>query len=303
MPVRLAGFLAGACLAVSLHAQQVTLPLWPNGTPEPAHTTGPERDVTTAADPLVGGKPSLRLSNVSEPALTLFPAPVTQNSRTAVLVFPGGSYLRLSYNSEGTEVCEWLNSIGVNCVLVKYRVPEDGHFPANVEDLEDAQQAMRLTRTHAAEWKIDPDRVGVLGFSAGAHLAVVLCNHPAFAKPGAAAFPLAKVNARPNFAVIIYPGWLSGHNQTGLGEGIDASAETPPTFLLQAENDPVHVENVVEYFRALKELKVQAELHIYSEGGHGYGIRPTNLPVSHWPALVGTWLQTIKMIPEPAAKP
>ena len=218
------------------------------------------------------------------------------------MVFPGGGYRILALDLEGTEVCEWLNSIGMTCVLVKYRVPFDGHYPEKVEDLEDAQQAMRLTRAHAAEWHIDPKRVGALGFSAGGHLVVILGNHADFKREGAPETPESKLDARPNFVLVIYPGYLSdAPDLTKIGSAIGPSANTPPTFLLQAEDDPVHEENSLLYFQALKELKVPAELHIYAQGGHGYGLRPTELPVTHWPVLAETWLHTIHVLGAPRA--
>ena len=167
-------------------AQQITLPLWSHGAPEGSTVKGPERDVTAPTDPLIAGRKIIKLTDVSEPTLAVYQPALAANSHTAVLVFPGGGYRILAYDLEGTEVCTWLNSIHVTCVLVKYRVPYDGHFPERSEDLEDAQQAMRLTRLHAAEWGIDPGRIGVLGFSAGAHLAAVLSIHFNF-KPRSAA--------------------------------------------------------------------------------------------------------------------
>lgn len=184
------------------HAQKLTLPLWPGGAPEP-YTGGPEKDATTPEDPLVAGKSLMHLTNVSKPTLALYPPTAAKNTGAAVVVFPGGGYRILAYDLEGTEVCTWLNSIGVTCVLIKYRVPFPDHYPENAADLEDAQQAMRITRTHAAEWGIDPNRVGVLGFSAGGHLVVTLSNHSDFKHTGELT---DQPNAHPNFAVVIYPG-------------------------------------------------------------------------------------------------
>ena len=167
-------------LAASAPAQHTTLLLWPNGNPEPSKVVGPEIDPSKDTERMVSGKPTTRITNVSKPNLVVYSPPAGKNTGAAALVLPGGGYTRLAYVHEGTEVCDWLNSIGMTCILVKYRVPEDGHYPENVEDLEDAQQAMRLTRAHAAEWKIDPNRIGAIGFSAGAHLAVVLGTHPDF---------------------------------------------------------------------------------------------------------------------------
>jgi acetyl esterase/lipase len=296
--VRISPFLALLLLVPFGRAQQVTLPLWPNGAPETYHGA-PETDITKPSDRLVEGKPLSHLTNIGKPTLAFYPAP--NSNGATVVVFPGGGYRILAYDLEGTEVCAWLNSIKVNCALVKYRVPMEKRYPDDTSDLEDAQQAMRITRSHATEWHLDPHRIGVLGFSAGGHLVVVLGNHPDFKSPGDTAVETA-ISARPDFTVVIYPGYLvESPALSQLSRGIDPSPNTPPTFLLQAEDDPVHEENVLVYFQALKQLKVPAELHVFAEGGHGYGLRPSSLPVTHWPALVETWLHTIHIL-GPATK-
>jgi acetyl esterase/lipase len=289
-------------LAASAPAQHTTLPLWPNGNPEPSKVVGPEIDPTTDANRIVSGKPAIRVTNVSKPSLTVYSPDPAKITGAAALVFPGGGYIRLAIAVEGTEVCDWLNSIGVTCILVKYRVPEDGHYPQNVEDLEDAQQAMRITRAHAAEWHVDPHRIGVIGFSAGAHLAAVLSTHPDFQGK---TVPPSTIDARPDFQMILYPGWLSGKDNK-VDPPVQPTANIPPTFLVMAENDyTAHVENALIYFQALKEAKVPAELHLFTEGGHGFGLRPTDLPISHWPALGETWLRTIHILgpPGPVGRP
>lgn len=285
-------------LAVPARPQRTTLLLWPNGNPEPSKLVGSEFDPTTDANRIVSGKNTIRVTNVSQPTLTVYAPPSAKNTGAAALVFPGGSYIRLAYNIEGTEVCDWLNSIGMTCILVKYRVPEDGHYPENVEDLEDAQQAMRLTRMHAAEWGIDPNRIGAIGFSAGAHLAVVLGTHPDFQGKNV---PESKINARPNFQIVLYPGWLTGSDNK-VSPLLQPTPQTPPTFLVQAENDyTAHVENALGYFLALKDARIPAELHLFTLGGHGFGLRPTDLPISHWPVLAETWLHTIHILGTPGA--
>jgi acetyl esterase/lipase len=306
LPVRLAGnsiaamrllrfVLALTLFTTPLVAQQV-LPLWPNGNPEPSKFSGPETDPTTDANRMVSGKVTVRVTNISKPILTVYSPDPAKNTGAAALVFPGGSYIRLAYNIEGTEVCDWVKSLGMTCILVKYRVPEDGHYPENVEDLEDAQQAMRITRAHAAEWRIDPHRIGVIGFSAGAHLAVVLSTHPDFQGKSV---PASTINARPDFQMVIYPGWLNGTGGKA-APAVQPTAQTPPTLLVQAENDyTAHVENALVYFQALKDAKVPAELHLYTEGGHGFGMRPTDLPISHWGSLAETWLHTIHILGTP----
>jgi acetyl esterase/lipase len=274
-------------------AQQQTMLLWPGGNPEPSKVVGPEIDPTTDANRIVSGKVTVRVTNVSKPSLTVFSPDPTKNNGAAALVFPGGGYIRLSYNLEGTEVCSWLNSIGMTCVLVKYRVPEEGHYPENVEDLEDAQQAMRLTRAHAAEWHIDSQKIGVIGFSAGAHLAATLSTHPDFQGKNV---PVSTIDARPNFQMIIYPGWTAGSDGK-VNPSLLPTPQIPPTFLLQAENDyAAHVESSLVYFQALKDAKIPAELHIFTQGGHGFGLRPTELPISHWPVLAEEWLHTIHIL-------
>lgn len=303
LPAFLPAFLIVLSSTLSASAQQ-SMPLWPAGFlkstgPDAVRSTGPERDTNLPTDPKIAGRPIIKLTDVTEPELTLYTPHSTANTGAAVLVFPGGGYRILAYDLEGTEVCTWLNSLGVNCVLVKYRVPYDGHYPEELGDLEDAQRAMRLTRQHAAEWQIDPHRIGVLGFSAGAHLAAVLSIHPA-QTTYSAVDAADKLDARPDFAVILYPGYLAAAPAlTALSPGVEPTASTPPTFVLQAEDDPVHQENALRYYRALKEAKVPAELHIFAEGGHGYGLRPTNLPVTHWPALAETWFHTIHVLPKP----
>jgi acetyl esterase/lipase len=236
---------------------------------------------------------TVRITNVSHPNMAVYLADAGKNTGVAALVFPGGGYSHLAYNIEGTEVCAWLNSIGINCLLVKYRVPEHGRYPDNTEDLEDAQQATRIARTNAEAWHIDPNRIGVIGFSAGGHLAVMLSTHPDFQGKNV---PPSTINARPDFQMDIYPGGLRGPDGK-LGPAAEPNDGVPPTFLVQAENDEVaHVETSLVYYQALKDAGIPAELHLFAEGGHGFGLRPTKLPASHWPALAETWLHTIHIL-------
>ncbi len=274
----------------------LTLELWPKGAPEAKTNAEPEKDMTTAKDNLIAGKPLVRLGNVSKPTLTLYAAK-RRNSGAAIVVFPGGAYRILAIDLEGTEVCDWLTSVGVNCVLVKYRVPDSGPYPKSSAALQDAQRAVGMVRAHAAEWHIDPKRVGVLGFSAGGHLSAALSTH--FEKRLYDRVDAADdLSCRPDFAVIVYPGYLALSEQNmAPNPEIHVTSQTPPTFLVQAEDDPVHVENSTVYFLLLKNAKVPAEMHLYAEGGHGYGLRPTELPVTHWPRLVETWLRTIHVMP------
>ncbi|MGA7244170.1 MAG: alpha/beta hydrolase [Terracidiphilus sp.] len=275
----------------------ITLPLWRSGAPGTSANPPAEVDTTKATDKLIAGRPLVRLGNVSNPTLTVY-APKGTATRPAVVVFPGGGYQILAIDLEGTEVCDWLNSINVTCVLVKYRVPNTGPYPKSAAALQDAQRALGIVRQHAAKWNIDPNRVGVLGFSAGAHLAAALSTH--FDKRLYDPIDAAdQFSCRPDFAFIIYPGYLANDAQhMAANADINPTDKTPPSFIVQAENDPVHVENATVYFLQLKAAGVPAELHIYAEGGHGYGLRRTALPVTTWPDAARIWLHTIKVLPE-----
>jgi acetyl esterase/lipase len=277
-------------------AEHATIAVWPAGAPGAVDHPPAEADTTTPKDQLIAGRPVVRLGNVSAPTLTLY-RPKGQNSGAAVVVFPGGGYSILAIDLEGTEVCDWLNSAGITCLLLKYRVPATGPYPKSAAALQDAQRALGLVRLHAAEWGVDPHRVGVLGFSAGAHLAAALSTHfdQRLYEPLDAA---DKLSCRPDFAVIVYPGYLAlSDKDFAPNPDIVPTAQTPPQFIVQAEDDPVHVENALVYFQQLKNAKVAAELHIYAEGGHGYGLRRTALPVTGWPQEAETWLRTIKILP------
>ncbi len=273
--------------------------LWPHGAPGAQVNSAAAVDTTTAKDNLIAGKPIVRLGNVSTPTITVY-SPKDKNTGAAVVVFPGGAYHILAIDLEGTEVCDWLNSVDITCILVKYRVPDSGPYPKSEAALQDAQRALGIVRSHAVEWHIDPNRIGVLGFSAGAHLSAALSTH--FEKrlydpvDGA-----DKVSCRPDFAVIVYPGYLAlAEENFAANSEIRVTDKTPPSFIVQAEDDPVHVENSTVYFLALKNAKVATEMHIYANGGHGFGLRRTDLPVTEWPKLVETWLQTIHMVLPPA---
>ena len=275
-----------------------TLNVWPGAAPGVPANPPPEADLTTPKDPLIAGRPLVHLGNVSVPTLTLY-KPTTAANGAAVVVFPGGGYNILAIDREGTEVCNWLNKAGVTCVLLKYRVPNTGPYPKSPAALQDAQRALGLVRQHAAEWEIDPKRVGVLGFSAGAHLAAALSTHydKRLYEP---LDPADQLSCRPDFAVIVYPGYLALADKAfAPNPEINPTADTPPTFIVQAEDDPVHVENALVYYQQLKNAKVPAELHIYAQGGHGYGLRRTNLPVTTWPDAAETWLHTIGILPQP----
>lgn len=282
------------------HAQ---VPIWPGKVPDAVPDPKPE---SVRAD-------WPKITNVSQPTMTVY-APKGRNTGVAVVVFPGGGYQFLAMDLEGTEVCDWLTSRGITCVLLKYRVPDsgptwkDGHryYPKVQTALQDAQRTLGLVRQHAAQWHVDPHKVGVIGFSAGGHLVAAVSTH--FAQRTYPPVDAAdKLSCRPDFAIALYPGHLWAHededratrDETALSlrPDIRVRADTPPTFLLQAEDDHVDgVEQSLAYYVALQKAGVPTEMHLYAQGGHAFGLRPTKLPIGGWPALVERWLRTIGVL-------
>ena len=305
------------------------IPIWPQATPDAKPTPGPESDTTTTKDNLIAGKPLIRLGNVSTPTITLY-QPTTKPTGAAIVVFPGGGYHILAIDLEGTEVCDWLVPRGITCILLKYRVPgnpalypKSGPYPESPMALEDAQRTMGLLRLHAAQYHIDPHKIGVLGFSAGGHLVAAISNHydhRIYHRVDTA----DDQSCRPDFAIAIYPGHLAygatvydarnSRNKSFLPPpnnappavhdlilrpDIHVTSKTPPTFLLQNEDDNVdNVNDALSYYIALRNARVPTELHLYPKGGHAFGLRRTKLPVTAWPQLVDIWLQSIGVTPQ-----
>jgi acetyl esterase/lipase len=285
------------------------VPIWPGVVPDAQPVADPENETKTVTDPLVAGRPWVAVGKVSRPTMTVY-SPTGKNTGAAVVVFPGGGYSILAIDLEGTEVCDWLASRGITCVLLKYRVPDSG--PAWHDDcqchihpkaptaLEDAQRTVGLVRFRAAEWHIDAHKIGVLGLSAGGHLVANISTH--FAERAYAPVDAAdRVSCRPDFAVAIYPGHMLENTtkEFELNPEIPVTARTPPTFLLQAEDDNVDgVDQSLVYYIALKNAGVPVEMHLYAHGGHAFGLRRTKFPITRWPQLVETWLETIGMISE-----
>lgn len=273
-------------------------PVWPGTPPGAQALPGPE-SVSAVTTERVAGKPWQAIHNVSRPTYTVYP-PKGKNTGAAVVVFPGGGFEILAIDLEGSEVCDWLTARGITCVLLKYRVPGipyDWHcdcrahnFAIPVPALQDAQRTIRLVRQQALAWHIDPHRIGVLGFSAGGYLVAQASTNydlPVY-KPVDAA---DRLSARPDFAVAVYPGHLAAPD--GFNRNVPVNRRTPPTFIVMAEDDHVDgVEQAQAYYNALKEADVPVEMHLYAHGGHAFGLRPTKLPITHWPALVETWLVT-----------
>lgn len=265
--------------------------LWPGDAPGEKGDIGPEKDITTEKDGLIAGKRVIRLGNVSRPTITVYHPPKSKDTGCAVVVCPGGGYYILAMDLEGTEICEWFNSIGVTAVLLKYRVPARQGQERYAAPLQDAQRALGLVRYHAAEWKIDSKRIGVLGFSAGGHLsaaASTLYQKRTYDIIDAADHE----SCRPDFAMIIYPGYLAAKGEENkLAPELKVTTNTPPAFLVQTQDDGVGVANSLVYAMALQNLKVPAEMHIYPTGGHGYGLRHSAKSVSHWPQRAEDWMR------------
>jgi acetyl esterase/lipase len=304
------------------------LPIWPGAAPDQQPVAGPEVAKTTGKEFLVGGRPAVGVSNVTRPTITLY-SPNGKNTGSTVVVFPGGGYQVLAIDLEGSEVCDWLTSKGITCVLLKYRVtdvgdyPKSGPYPESPMALEDAQRTVGLVRWHAADWHLDPHKIGVLGFSAGGHLVAAISTH--FERRLYTPVDRAdQESCRPDFAVPIYPGHLTmsgaewdarrgikkfvvrgagqltaAQKDFALNPEVPVSPQTPPTFILQAEDDPVDsINNSLVYYIALKKSGVAVEMHLYAHGGHAFGLRHTNFPITGWPQLLTRWLQTIGMISE-----
>jgi acetyl esterase/lipase len=298
------GLLVGAFLLTTpaLQAAPSTpIQLWPSTAPGEKGNIGEEKDMTKPNENLVAGKRVIRLGNVSQPTLTLYRPKKSKDTGATVLVCPGGGYHILAMDLEGTEVCEWLNSIGVTGALLKYRVPRREGLEKHTAPLQDAQRALGMLRHRALELGIDPHRIGTLGFSAGGHLAAILSTtgdnrtYPAIDAADS-------ISCRPDFTVLIYPGYLTVADQGDrVAPDLKISASTPPTFLVMAQDDPVRVQNVLGYSSALQEAKVPFELHVYPKGGHGYGLRRTQADVTSWPDRVTDWLRSNQWLQKPTS--
>lgn len=271
----------------------VTLDVWPGDAPGEKGDIGPE-----GLGQATPNRPVMRITNVSKPTIAVFkPAPETDTG-AAILICPGGGYNILAYDLEGTEVAEWLNSIGVTGIVLKYRVPRREGREKYDAPLQDAQRAMSLVRSKAAEWKIDPQRLGILGFSAGGHLSATTSTN--FDQRNYAPIDdIDKLSCRPDFAVLVYPAYLLKDKSDELAPEIRVSKDTPPVLFVHADNDPHKSTNSVGMYLALKKLGVPCELHIYASGGHGFGLRPTEHPCCTWPARAADWMKSRGLLEKP----
>src|SRR5437773_20797 len=282
----------------SFAADPLVVDLWPGKTPGDVGINGQEAS-RIHQSPIVG--PTKLITNVTKPTLTIYQPAKNENTGTAMVICPGGGYWDLYWELEGEEVAAWLNSLGMTGIILKYRVPRrpgDVRGEPPLGPLLDAQRAVSLVRSRAAEWGIDPSRIGILGFSAGGHLAGATATH--FDQRAYEPIDeIDKTSCRPNFAVAVYPGYLIEQQPAGVEINKDVLApyiriprETPPVFLVHASDDTMAgAENSVVMYLALKRANVATELHVYSEGGHGFGVRKSTLPCSTWTDRCVAWLQ------------
>jgi acetyl esterase/lipase len=279
-------------LAGSLRAadepKPVIVDLWPGQPPgdEPSvKDTFKEEKITRGRD----GKAIVGITNITKPTLTVYRPDKAIDTGAAIVVCPGGGYNALAWDHEGEQVARWLNSIGVTSVILKYRVPRRPGHPNGPppQALMDAQRAMSLVRSKAGEWGIDPTRIGILGFSAGGHLGAWASTN-ADKRSYETIDDVDKVDCRPDFAVLIYPGGVLKRGTTELSPEIRVSDKTPPTFFAHANDD--NPESSLYLYLALKKAKVPVEIHTYNSGGHGFGLRPTGKPAATWPKRCEEWL-------------
>lgn len=265
------------------------IPLWPEGKVPGEETLKlPPESVELKGDYKIE-----IMSQVSVPTLTWYPAEKEKNTGAAVLVCPGGGYSILAYSHEGKEVCEWLNSLGVNAGLLKYRVPRRAGLEKHQAPLQDVQRAMGIIRGRSAEWGVDPKRAGILGFSAGGHLAAMaLTSDGSRTYPADPAFDAA--SCVPNFAILVYPAYLQDEkNPDQLSPEVKVTATTPPAYLVVAHGDRKFVEGAAVFYLAMRRHERDAELHIFAKGGHGFGLKNTDEEIKNWPDSAGKWMKAM----------
>jgi acetyl esterase/lipase len=281
--------------------------IWPGTAPDMTGWNHPPESVLVAETPeAIGGRYSEAVFDVASPTMTVFP-PKGVSTRAAVIVFPGGGFRAVVLTVGGTEICDWLTAKGITCILSKYRVPGTNHYwnedcrcavtPDIPRALQDAQRTIRLVRSRARELKIDPDKIGVMGFSAGGYLVAQASNifKPAYAPVDA----IDAISSRPDFAVAVYPGHLCRSGDT-IDPGIRVTHRTPPTFIAHAWDDSVDpVCNSLVYAKALDAAKVSTELHLFATGEHNFGLRHPDKQVGAWRTLVEQWFVGLGILPPP----
>jgi acetyl esterase/lipase len=278
-------------LFMPVQAQEKIVKLFPEGVP--GETVQMNEEASEDGNK-VAGENVLRITNISDPSIIIYEASEETASGSVMIVCPGGGYNILACDLEGDEVCLWLNELGITAVLLKYRVPRREGKEKHEAPLQDLQRAISYIRTNAEHLNVDPERIGVMGFSAGAHLAVMACN--SFDKR---TYPPVKkidnASCRPDFCLLVYPAYLSGEHFQ-LAPEIQVSSRTPPTMLIQTEDDRSYIDSSLFYYYALKEAGVPVWMYLYSKGGHGYGLRDTGAVVNSWPDRAEDWFREIGVI-------
>ncbi|MCD8179369.1 MAG: alpha/beta hydrolase [Tannerellaceae bacterium] len=278
-------------IMTTIQAQDNPILLFPTGAP------GENLQLTEKADNTgnqTGDLPVTRISDVSAPTITIYQAPEEYANGAAMIVCPGGGYNILAYDLEGVEVAHWLNELGITAIVLKYRVPRREGLEKHAAPLQDAQRAVGYIRANAEKYNIDPVRIGIMGFSAGAHLSVMTSN-----SGNERTYPIVdaadQVSCRPDFCLLVYPAYLDGENFS-LAPEIKVSADAPPTCIIQTEDDKNYINSSLFYYYALKEAGVQAAMHLYPTGGHGYGLRDTGHLVNEWPDRAEDWMRDLGVI-------
>jgi acetyl esterase/lipase len=274
-------FLTAACIGLAFVAlaDNEVVKVWPDGK-IPLKTSDKAERVTPSRDDII------RITDVNVPTITLFLAKNAAAPTPAVLVCPGGGYGILAWNHEGTEIAQWLNGQGISAFVLKYRVPGNQRDAA----LCDAQRAMSLIRANATKWNVNPQKLGIMGFSAGGHLSVRTSTNlnKHFYEP---VDGVDKEPCRPDFALVIYPAYLFQDGTLKMAPELNVTKDVCPTFLVQAEDDRPYVDSSLAYFIALKAAGVKAEMHIFPSGGHGYGLRQRGQPTDAWGDFAKVWLK------------
>lgn len=277
------------CAAKVAAADPLVIDLWPTNPPGETKQLPPEADQTKPNDRLIAGQRIIKLGNVSIPQIAVHRPEKEVATGTAVVICPGGGHHILAYDLEGTEVADWLNSLGVTAIVLKYRVPFRDPDKRWLAAVQDAQRAMSFVRHNAGAWGLDPESIGMCGFSAGGQTAALtsLLGERQYDPVDA----VDKQPYKPDFTLLVYPGGLTTGNPKKLREEVVVKKNAPPMYFVHAFDDHVPVQNSLLLAAALKDVGGSAELHIFATGGHGYGLRPTNQAVTRWPQRAGQWLK------------
>ncbi|MFO1040388.1 MAG: alpha/beta hydrolase [Planctomycetaceae bacterium] len=287
--------LAISSMSPAVAAEPLVMNVWPGKPPGETKELPPEADQTKPEDKLIAGRRITKLGNVSTPQLAIYRPDPAKDTGTSVVICPGGGHFILAYDLEGTEVATWLNEIGVTAIVLKYRVPFRDPNKRWIAGVQDAQRSISLARSKASEWKIDPNRIGLLGFSAGGQVAGMVSIFDD-ERQYAAVDAVDQTPCRPDFSILIYPGGFEEKGQLKQTD-IKVTAKTPPMFFVHAYDDGVTVLNTLLLASELKRVGVSAEVHVYATGGHGYGLRHVDgQPVTDWPKPCEAWMKTMKLL-------